>query len=57
LGQLRGQLGEAVLDRLERPDRAAELAPLLRVGERVVERALGEAERRRRKDRALVVEP
>ena len=45
-----------MLDRLEAADRAAELLALLRVGQRVVERALRQPERRRRQDHALVVE-
>ena len=51
-----GQVGEAVLERLEGADRAAELLALLDVGEGVVEGALGDAEHRRGEDQPLDVE-
>src|SRR5581483_1428297 len=41
---LRGEVRELHLDRLEPRDRLAERAPLPRVGERLVERPLGEPE-------------
>ena len=51
-----GEVGEAVLERLEGADRPAELLALLGVGEGVVEGALGDAEHRRGEDQALDVE-
>src|SRR6185437_546539 len=56
-GQVRGHLRELVLEGLEGADRAAELAPLLRVRERVVERPLGQAERGGGQNDALLVQP
>src|SRR3954447_2055698 len=54
--EIGGHVGELVLGRLEAPDRPSELLALLGVGERVVERALREPERRGGQDHALVVE-
>ena len=56
LGQLRRELREAVLLRLEAADRAPELLALLDVGERVVERALPQPERLRGENHALLVQ-
>ena len=49
-------VGDAVLERLEGADRAAELLALLDVDDQVVEDALGDAEHRRGEDQALDVE-
>jgi hypothetical protein len=55
--QVGREVGDAVLERLEGPDRAVELAALLHIQEEVVKGALGDPQHRRREDQPLDVEP